>query len=100
MLIAHLRFPVAPQRRPEALAALLHGAAEVRAMQGCLAFQPFYDPADDAVLGVLHEWAREEDFNAYLASAAFQRLGAALRPMMTGAPVSRRFRAELLEVVH
>jgi quinol monooxygenase YgiN len=48
---------------------------------------------------VIHEWDDQESFAGYVESDSFARSGAVLRPMMTGAPVSRRFRAELLETV-
>lgn len=100
MLIAHLRFTVSPEDRLKALDALMQGARVVRAMKGCVAFYPFYDPEDDSVLGVVHEWESEADFSAYGSSDAFKAFGAVLRPMMIGAPVSRRFRADLIEVIH
>lgn len=99
MLIAHLRFSVAAEDRQKALDALLADAAVVRAMKGCIAFVPFYDPTDDSALGVMHEWQGEDDFTAYTSSPEFKAFGAAIRPMMTGKPVSKRFRANLIEVV-
>lgn len=100
MLIVHLRFPITPEDRPKALEAFTRGAGSVRAMKGCVAFFPFYDPDDEGVLGVLHEWESEEEFAAYATSDIFKEFGTFIRPMMTGKPVSRRFRAELIEVVN
>ncbi|WP_198370203.1 putative quinol monooxygenase [Roseomonas rosulenta] len=100
MLIAHLRFPVAPENRKTATDALIADLETVRGMKGCLAFHPIHDPTDEAVLGVVHEWATEEDFAAYTSSDVFLRFGARIRPMMTGKPVSRRFRSELLAVLN
>lgn len=99
MLIAHLRFPIAPENRQIATEALLASAADVRAMKGCISFHPIHDPSDAGVLGVVHEWESEADFAAYTASDIFLAFGALIRPLMTGIPVSRRFRAELIEVV-
>lgn len=99
MLIAHLTFNVAPENRARALDRLVAEAPAVRAMPGCAAFLPFIDPTDDSALGVVHEWETEADFAAYTASEAFRTSGAVLRPMMTAAPVSKRFAAELLEMV-
>lgn len=66
----------------------------------CIAFYPVHDPTDDAVPGVIHEWEAEDDFVAYAASDAFKTFGATIRPPMTGKPVSRRFRSELVEVLN
>ena len=99
MLIAHVRFPVAPHNRSAATAALVAGIETVRAMRGCSAFYPVHDPADDTVLGVVHEWETEADFEAYTSSDVFKAFGATIRPLMSGKPVSRRFRSESLEVV-
>ncbi len=98
MLIAHLRFAVAPEYRQKALDALTIDAPKVRAMNGCVAFVPFFDLTDDTALGVMHEWESDTDFAAYTASEPFKRFGATIRPMMIGTPVSKRFRAELKEV--
>lgn len=99
MLIAHVRFPIAPEDREVATEALLADVETVRAMPGCIAFFPIHDPSDAAVLGVVHEWETESDFAAYTASDAFKKFGAIIRPLMTGTPISRRFRSELIEVV-
>lgn len=97
MLIAHVRFPVAPEHRQTVLDAFRADLAGVRAMSGCRAFFPFFDIADDAMFGIVHEWDSEEDFQAYTASGAFAAFGRRVRPLMTGAPDSRRFLAELIE---
>ncbi len=100
MLIAHLRFPIAPENRRIATEALLSGLETVRAMRGCIAFHPVYDPTDEAVLGIVHEWESEADFAAYTASDVFRAFSARIRPLMTGSPISRRFRSELIETVN
>lgn len=100
MRITHLFMSVDAGRRAEALEALVRQAPQVRAMKGCLAFVPFLDPTSDTDIGVLHEWASADDFAAYTASADFAAIGCLLRPMMTGAPVSRRFDAELVQTVN
>lgn len=93
MFIAHVSFQVSPADRAQALDTLLAEAPAVRAMPGCAAFVPFLHPTDPGQLGILHEWATEADFAAYLGSAGFARSGRTLRPLMVAAPVSRRFAA-------
>ena len=85
--------------RPLALAQLDSEKEEIRAMPGNLDFRVYADRYDAEAVTVLHEWADEGSFAGYLASSAFARSGAALRPLMTEPPVSRRFRAALLETV-
>ena len=99
MLIAILDFDVAPAQRSAALDQLLTEMPLVRKMQGNIAFRPFADPLADTRITLVHEWERRSDFDAYLASPCFARSGEMLRPMMTGAPVSRRFEASLIEKV-
>jgi quinol monooxygenase YgiN len=53
----------------------------------------------DAPVRCEYEWRDEASFVEYLGSASFARSGEALRPIMAGAPVSRRFRAELVATV-
>jgi hypothetical protein len=48
---------------------------------------------------VIHEWDSEASFAEYQRSDSFARSGQVLRPMMIAAPVSRRFRGDLLETV-
>jgi quinol monooxygenase YgiN len=97
--IAILDFSTAAADRPAAIAQLEREQPVVTAMPGCLAFRVFPDHPGGTGITVLHEWADQASFDGYLASDAFARSGAILRPMMTGSPTSRRFRVELLEVV-
>ena len=68
-------------------------------MPGNLDFRVYAAREDEEAVVVIHEWADEPSFAAYLSSEAFARSGAVLRPLVTVPPVSRRFRAELLETV-
>lgn len=100
MLIAHLRFPIAPENRGIATDALLADIETVRGMRGCIAFHPIHDPIDNTVVGIVHEWETEEDFTVYTNSEVFRKFGAKIRPLMTGKPISRRFSAELISVIN
>jgi quinol monooxygenase YgiN len=97
--IAILDFSTAAADRPTALAQLEREQPVVTAMPGCVAFRAFADPHNDTDVTVLHEWIDKESFDRYVASDAFARSGEVLRPIMTGAPSSRRFRVELVEAV-
>ena len=99
MLIAILDFDTAATDRPAALAQLDNEYDEVRALPGNLAFRVYASRGDDRRVTVVHEWDDEASFAEYLESECFTRSGDVLRPLMTGAPVSRRFHAELLETV-
>jgi quinol monooxygenase YgiN len=100
MFIAIVDIAVSPDDRPAALEQLQKEAGEVRAMPGNIAFRAFPSPEDPARVTILHEWQDEDGFRAYAASPAFARSGEVLRPMVTEAPVSRRFRAELAEATN
>lgn len=97
--IAILDLSVSAADRPVAFARLDVEQPTVRAMPGCMDFRPFLSPANETDITVLHEWSDQASFDDYLASDSFIRSGAALRPLMTEAPSSRRFRVELLETV-
>ena len=110
MFIAIVDFSTAATDRPAALAQLDGERDQVRAMPGNVAFRVYADRADETRVTVLHEWDDEESFVGYLESGSFggkaptiivrpARSGEVLRPMMTGAPVSRRCHAELRETV-
>jgi quinol monooxygenase YgiN len=99
MFIAILDFATTAADRPRALAQLDAERAEIRAMPGNLAFRVYAARDTDTAVTVVHEWDDEVSFQRYTESASFSRSGEVLRPMMTGAPVSRRFRAELAETV-
>lgn len=99
MLIAIVDFNTAATDRPAALAQLDGERDAVRAMPGNVAFRVYASRDDQTAVTVVHEWADEASFAGYLGSDAFTRSGEALRPLMVGAPVSRRFQAELLETV-
>ena len=99
MLIAVLDLRTTPADRPAALAQLDSERDEIRAMPGNLDFRVYAARDDEEGLVVIHEWADERSFADYLSSDAFARSGAVLRPLVTAPPVSRRFRAALLETV-
>lgn len=99
MLIALLDLRVAAHDRPAALAQLDGEREEVRAMPGNLDFRVHAARDNEEGVEVIHEWADETSFAAYLASAPFARSGEVLRPLLTTPPISRRFRAALLETV-
>jgi quinol monooxygenase YgiN len=99
MLIAILDFSTTAADRPAALAQLDGERDEIEAMPGNVAFRVYASRQDDTQVTVVHEWEDPASFAGYLDSEAFARSGAVLRPLMTGAPVSRRFSADLLETV-
>jgi quinol monooxygenase YgiN len=99
MFIAIVDVNVAAADRQAMLAQLDDERAEVRAMPGNVAFRVYAAREDDCRITIVHEWDEEGSFAGYLESAAFARSGQVLRPAMTEPPVSRRFRAELLETV-
>ncbi|WP_246277790.1 putative quinol monooxygenase [Phytohabitans rumicis] len=94
-----LDFSTAAADRPAALAQLDGEREQVRAMPGNVAFRVYADREDENRVGVIHEWDDEESFVGYQQSDSFARSGEVLRPMMIGAPVSRRFHAELRETL-
>ena len=99
MLIAIVDFDTSATDRPTALAQLDRERDEVRAMPGNVSIRVYASRTDDTGVTLVHEWEDESAFQGYLASAAFARSGEVIRPLMTGAPVSRRFHADLLETV-
>jgi quinol monooxygenase YgiN len=99
MLIAILDFDTAAADRPAALAQLDSELDQVRAMPGNLAFRVYASRENDTRVTVIHEWDDEASFAGYVQSDCFTRSGQVLRPLITGAPVSRRFHADLLETV-
>ncbi|MEV0900443.1 antibiotic biosynthesis monooxygenase [Actinoplanes sp. NPDC049802] len=99
MVIVILDFTTAAADRAAALAQLDTEHDEVRALPGNLAYRVYADRHDDTAVTLVHEWTDEQSFEDYQRSPSFARSGQVIRPLMTGAPVSRRFRAELLETV-
>ena len=99
MFIAILDFGTSAADRPRALDQLESERPLVRSMPGNLAFRVYESREDDRTVTVVHEWDDQSSFADYLASDAFARSNAALRPMVTEGPLSRRFRAELVESV-
>jgi len=99
MLIAVLDLRTTTADQAIALAQLDSVRDEIRAMPGNLDFRVYAARDDEGAVSVIHEWVDEPSFADYLTSDAFARSGAVLRPLMTAPPVSRRFRAALLETV-
>jgi quinol monooxygenase YgiN len=99
MLIAVLDLQTAAADRAAALAQLDRERDEIRAMPGNLDFRVYAAREHEGDVTVIHEWDDEPSFAAYLASDSFARSGTVLRPLMSAPPVSRRFRATLVETV-
>ncbi|HEY3611935.1 MAG TPA: antibiotic biosynthesis monooxygenase family protein [Pseudonocardiaceae bacterium] len=99
MLLAIVDFDTAAIDRPVALNHLDAQYDQVRAMPGNLAFRVYASRQDDQRITIVHEWNDEASFDGYLQSAVFARAGDVLHPIMIGAPVSRRFHAELVATV-
>ena len=99
MFIAIVDFSTAVTDRPAALAQLDDERDRVRAMPGNLAFRVYASREDETRVTVVHERDDQASFDGYQRPESLARLGEVIRPITTGAPVSRRFRAELLETV-
>lgn len=99
MFIAIVDFTTTAADRPAALAQFDAEGDRVRSMPGNIAFRVYAARENDTAVAVVHEWADEASFAHYAASDSFARSSEVIRPMTTDAPVSRRFRADLLETV-
>lgn len=99
MFIALLDLRTSAIDRARVLAQLDGERDEIRAMPGNLDFRVYADRDDRESVAVIHEWADESSFSDYLSSEAFARSGAVLRPLVIEPPISRRFRADLVETV-
>ena len=99
MFIAILDFATDAADRARALAQLESERPMVRSMPGNLAFRVYASREDDRTVTLVHEWTDQSVFVDYLASEAFARSNAVLRPLISEGPVSRRFHAELVESV-
>jgi quinol monooxygenase YgiN len=99
VFIAILDFRTAATDRRAVLDEFDGEADRVRAMPGNIAFRVYAARADDTGVAVVHEWDDDASFAGYLKSGSFARLSEAIRPMMLDLPISRRFRADLLETV-
>ena len=98
MFIAIVDFDTAVTDRATAFKRLDAERDQISAMPGNLAFRVYASREDDTRVTIVHEWEDEASFDGYLKSASFARFGEVIRPLMVGAPVSRRFRAELATV--
>jgi quinol monooxygenase YgiN len=97
MLIAVLDLYTTAPDRAAALAQLDAEREEIRAMPGNVDFRVYAARDNEEGVTVIHEWVDQPSFAAYLASDAFARSGAVIRPLMSLPSVSRRFEASLLE---
>lgn len=97
MFIAIVDFEVLAENRQLALEILVKDQKLARQMSGNLSYRAFSNADSETHIGLFHEWSTQSDFDAYCASKLFASIGAALRPMMTSAPSSRRMTAELVE---
>ena len=97
MYLALVDFPVTD---PQAATAILaRDCAHARAMPGNLDYRALTDAESPDRVLILHRWTDKPAFDAYANSDLFKTMGGELRALMSGAPVSLRFRCEEDEVV-
>lgn len=89
-ILALIDVTVAPDKRAEAQAILDIDAAEAREMPGNVAFDVLTDPHAPGRLRLEHGWSDAASFEGYLASDAFARALAGLKPLMIAPPISQR----------
>ena len=99
IVIVIVDLDVVAAERPAALNHLDRLRETATAMPGNLAYRVHASRENETGITLVHEWEDEVTFGRYQASDPFALSGRVLRPLMTGSPVSRRFRAELLETV-
>jgi quinol monooxygenase YgiN len=99
MIIAVVDLVTSASDRALALARLDGERDAVRAMPGNVSYRVYASREDEEQTTLIHAWQDESALAGYLASDVFAGLGAVLRPVMTGAPVSRRFRVETMETI-
>ena len=99
MLIALVDLTTSAADRPAVVAQLLGERPAIIEMPGCADFRVVIPPDQDTAVTIVHEWHDESGFARYLASDEFARSGEIVRPLLTAPPVSRRYRADLLETV-
>ena len=76
MLIAIVTFKDRRRRPGIGIAILQQEADTVRAMPGCVRFQPLADPADHCLTALVQEWADQTAFAYYAVSPGFTEIGA------------------------
>jgi quinol monooxygenase YgiN len=99
MFIAVLDVHTTAADRAAALAQFDAEREQIRAMPGNLDFRVYAARDHDGAVAVIHEWADQPSFAAYLASDSFARSSEVIRPLMSQPPVSRRFQASLVETI-
>jgi len=97
--LAILDFTTSADDRDHAVAQLELERPIVTAMPGCVRFRVHPSIENECDVTVIHEWEDEDSFRSYLDSAAFARSGEVVRPLMTSAPLSRRFAVEPAETI-
>ena len=95
MIIAIVDFMVAETDQARALEILAQDGSDATALDGNISFRSFTNAGDASHVGLMHEWDTPEAFETYLASDDFAAIGAKLRPLMTAAPTSRRYVADV-----
>ncbi len=97
MIYVEVNFTVAPADRPAAITCLRDEAPQMRAMPGNRSVRVLTDPNDNGSITLLHQWDNLVGLDAYRKGPLFAAIGGTLRPMMTGAPSTKVYEAQLLD---
>jgi len=97
MIVIRVMFQIQATAQSGFLGLIQSELITAREMPGCLTFGIFEDPEYPCQYLLYEEWEDLSYFEAYKQSAAFQKIGANIFPLMVGAPSSAYFEAQILE---
>lgn len=96
MIHVEVDFKVREAHQSRALALLDHEIPKLHALPGNILCRILVDPKDESAITLQHQWADLASLDAHRCGPVMAKLGTALRPMMTGAPSTRVYEAELI----
>lgn len=96
MIVIRVAVTVKPEEKLNFVNLMQQETTEVKQFAGCERFNLYTDIVDENTFLLYEEWQTLADFEAYKNSDLFKQNGAKLFPMMSGAPDSAYFQAEML----
>lgn len=96
MIYVEVNFAVAPKDHAAAIACLQDEEPIMRDLPGNQACRVLTAPNDNGTVTLLHKWDDLASLNAYRAGPLFAKIGGTLRPLMTSAPSTVVYDAQLV----
>ena len=98
MIVIHVQVQIKPEKRVTFFDVAQQDVARAKTFPGCVRYEWMADIASASTFTLYEEWETQSDFDGYKQSDELKKLNEVFAPLMSAAPSSQYYAAELLPV--